>query len=236
MRQAEAAFAEVERAGRGDGAVNIARVALREGRLDDASAALVRAAKAPVPAYPWSVTWFTAMINKQNGRFDEAIANLRDIVGTNFAEARKREFDFGSDYFALNELAQSLFERAKQERGADRKDRRDALLREAAGWFEKTIALDREDVTAHYGLSLVYAALGDDARAAKHRALHDTYKPDDNARDSTVALHRSRYPAANHAAEAVVIYDLQRADRYTGDVGPILQAPAQVAATSGAKP
>ena len=43
------------------------------------------------------------------------------------------------------------------------------------------------------------------------------------------AKHRIANPAANHAAEAVVIYPLQRAGRYTGDVGPILVAPAPVA-------
>jgi len=36
-------------------------------------------------------------------------------------------------------------------------------------------------------------------------------------------------PAANHAAEAVVIYPLQRAGRYMAEVGPILAAPAAVA-------
>src|SRR5579871_1041787 len=46
LRQAEAAFAQVEQLGRGDGALNIARVDLREGRLDEAAAALVRAASA----------------------------------------------------------------------------------------------------------------------------------------------------------------------------------------------
>jgi hypothetical protein len=41
--------------------------------------------------------------------------------------------------------------------------------------------------------------------------LHEYYRIDDNAGDRAVTLHRSRNPAADHAAEAVVIYDLQRA-------------------------
>jgi tetratricopeptide (TPR) repeat protein len=219
LRQAEAAFAEVEKLGRGDGALNIARVSLREGRLDDAAAALERAAKAKIPAYPWSITWFTGLVNKQNGQLDSAIRNFRSVIGTNFAEARAREFDFSKDYGALDELGQTLFERAKLERAPQG---RDALLREAVGWFEKALALDTEDLTAHYNLALISALLGDEARADKHRALYARYKPDDNARDSTVALHRMRNPAANHAAEAVVIYDLQREARYAGDVRPIL--------------
>src|SRR5256885_12303396 len=50
LRQAEAAFAEVEKLGRGDGALNIARVSLREGRLDEAAAAPPRAGKAKITA------------------------------------------------------------------------------------------------------------------------------------------------------------------------------------------
>ncbi len=111
--------------------------------------------------------------------------------------------------------------------------RRDALLREAVGWFEKALALDVEDLTAHYNLALISALLGDEARAKKHRALYTRYKPDDNARDSTVALHRMHNPAANHAAEAVVIYDLRREARYAGDVRPILGAPVQLVRTPG---
>jgi hypothetical protein len=43
-----------------------------------------------------------------------------------------------------------------------------------------------------------------------HEQLHLRYKPDDNAQGRAERLARQRYPAANHAAEAVVIYSLQR--------------------------
>ena len=85
---------------------------------------------------------------------------------------------------------------------------RELLLGEAAEWFQRTLALDPENVTAHYNLQLLYAALGDAARSQYHRQLHQKYKPDDNARDRAVAAARKLYPAANHAAEAVVIYEL----------------------------
>jgi tetratricopeptide (TPR) repeat protein len=236
LRQAEGAFTEVEKLGRGDGALNLARVQLREGRLDDAAASLERAAKARIPAYPWSVTWFSALVNKQNGRLDEAIRNFKDVIATNFAEARKREFDFSKDYVALDELGQTLMERAKQERASERRGERDKWLGEAASWFEKTLALDSEDLAAHYNLALIYEQLGDEARAGKERALYARYKPDDNARDTTVALHRLHNPAANHAAEAVVIYDLQREGRYLADVGPILGPVVSIAATADERP
>jgi hypothetical protein len=46
--------------------------------------------------------------------------------------------------------------------------------------------------------------------AAQHRALHERYRADDNARDRAVAMARRRDPAADHAAQATVIYPLQR--------------------------
>lgn len=51
--------------------------------------------------------------------------------------------------------------------------------------------------------------LGNGKLAAEHRQLHEYYRVDDNARDRAVNLHRSNNPAADHAAEAVVIYNLQ---------------------------
>jgi hypothetical protein len=57
---------------------------------------------------------------------------------------------------------------------------------------------------------LLYTELGDEPQAAHYRQLHARYKPDDNAADLAVQQARRKYPAANHAAEAVVIYPLQR--------------------------
>jgi len=210
LRQAEHAFSEVEKLDRADGPVNLARVYLREGRIDDAAQALRRAADFEPPAYPWLLAWFTGLVNKQNGQLDAAIDNFKSVLNTEFQLAREREFDFGQDYRVINELGQTLFERAKFERGDARREARDALLREAQQWFEKTLQFDPENTTAHYNLSLIHTFLGDEQRASEHRRLHEYYRVDDNAADRAVTLHRSSNPAADHAAEAVVIYDLQR--------------------------
>ena len=77
--------------------------------------------------------------------------------------------------------------------------------------FEKTLVIDSEDVTAHHNLQLLYAELGNDAKSKEHERRHRRYKPDDNAQGRAVRLAREKYPAANHAAEAVVKYPLQRA-------------------------
>ena len=209
LRQAEAAFAEVERLGRPEGPLGRARVSFKEGRLDDAVTALQAGSKFDPPAYPWTVAWFTGLVNKQNGYLDEAIANFSSILDDT-AETRRRAFDFSRDYRLLNELGQTIFERAKQERAAEASARRRAMMAEAAGWFERVLELDPENVTAHYNLALLAEEMNDPDRAELHWAAHGKFKPDDNARDLAVAAARIRYPAANHAAEPVVIYDLQR--------------------------
>jgi len=209
LRQAEEAFLEVERLGRPDGPLNLARVYLSEGRVaEDAPDALRRARDFDPPAPEWSVLWFTGQLNKQNGRFDEAIANYRQIVEGGFEQAKGRGFDFAQDWRVLNELAGTLYERARQERGESNAAAREALLREAASFYERTLTFDSEDATAHYGLAQVYGDLGDEAKAAEHASLHAKYKVDDNATDVAIAKARQKYPAANKAAEPVVIYDL----------------------------
>lgn len=212
LRQAEQAFTSVVGLGRAEGHLNLARVYLREGRLADAIESLKKAASHDPPAYPWSVAYFTALVDLQNGYLDEAIRALRDLVASNFQEAQNRGFDFSQDYRLLNRLAQSLFERAKLERGEARRGIRDAFLEEAVRWFQDALVLDPENTQAHYGLAQAYTQLEETPKAATHRALHARYKLDDNARDRALSIARARDPAADHAANAVVIYDLQRTD------------------------
>lgn len=208
LRQAEEAFSQVESLGRPDGPLNLSRVYLREGRLEEAVQALQRAADNDPPAYPWSVAWFTAQVNAANGYLDEAIAGYRTLVETRFALAREREFDFSQDYRLLNELARTLFERAQVYRPDSAEQ--SAALREAASWYEQALLLDPENAQAHFGLAQIHARLGNPDTEQQHRDLHARYRVDDNARDRAVQLARAMNPAADHAAEDVVLYDLHR--------------------------
>ena len=220
LRQAEEAFTRVEALGRPDGPLNLARVYLAQGTVQtQAIAALERAAGFDPPAPSWSVAWFTGLVNKQNGYLDEAIANFQSIVALDDAETRRRGFDFSQDYRLLGELGQTLFERAKQERGDARRPHREELLQKALAQFQRVLELDPENTTAHYNLDLIYKQLGDKERAAEHLALYRRYKVDDNARDRAVAIARANDPAANHAAEAIVIYDLHREGAYEMQAG-----------------
>ncbi|MHC4828547.1 MAG: multiheme c-type cytochrome, partial [Planctomycetota bacterium] len=139
LRQAEVAFAEVERAGRPEGPLNRARVYIKEGRLQEAATALDAAAAFDPPALPWSVAWFTGIVNKQNGFLDEAIDNFRSIVDMDTAETQRRALDFSRDYRLLNELGQTIFDRAKQRRDEAAQALRREQLADAAGWFDQVL-------------------------------------------------------------------------------------------------
>ncbi|HYO14861.1 MAG TPA: hypothetical protein VE685_16835, partial [Thermoanaerobaculia bacterium] len=95
-----------------------------------------------------------------------------------------------------------------------RRERRDAYLRQAVDYFARTLELDPENAEAHYNLDLAYRLLGQRDKASEHRAAFEKYKTDDNARDRAILIARNRNPAANHAAEAIVIYDLHRPGAY----------------------
>ena len=211
LRQAAAAFEEVDRLGRPDGPLNLARVYIKEGRVQvDAPRALERAAHFQPPANEWSLLWFGAGVAASNGDFDRAIASLERIVQGGFAQAQGRGFDFSKDYTVLDALASARYQRALQAHG----DARQRDLRAARDAFLQALSYDPENLAAHWGLKLVYTDLGDAEKAREHAALHAYYKPDDNARDRAVARARRTYPAADRASEAVVIYDLQRPDAY----------------------
>jgi hypothetical protein len=227
LRQAEEAFRRVEELGRPDGPLNLARVYIEQGTVEDqAIAALERAAAFDPPAPPWSVAWFTGLVNKQNGFLDEAIANFESVVNLSTEETRERGFDFSLDYNLLNELGQTLFERAKLERGAEREQARRGFLERAVTAFERALAVDPESAMAHFNLDLVLRQLGRDEEAAEHRQAYLRYKDDDNARDRAIAIARAANPAADHAADAIVIYDLRRAGAFGLDApaGPALTA------------
>ncbi len=208
--QAAEAFERVEKLGRADGPVNLARVYFKEGRLDEAVAALQRAARSDPPAPRWTVAWFNGLVNKQNGFLDQAITEFRSIINDHYPELDERGLDFSKDYEVINELGQTYVERAKLER--ENPGRQKALLNQGAAEFQKTLALDSENLTAHYNLALIYSQLGDEAGAAYHRGEHDKYRPDDNARDRAITIARRADPAADHAAQATVIYSLNRSE------------------------
>jgi tetratricopeptide (TPR) repeat protein len=211
LKQAEHAFLQVEQLNRFDGPLNLARVYLLEGRVDEAVEAVQRAAEHDSPAPPeWTLAWFSGLANREQGRLKEAEDNFRSIVDQTTAERVARGFDFSRDYEVLNALGRTLFDQAEQLHSPADSAQRRKLLQESVRQFERTLAIDSENVNAHYNLGLLYAILGDKELEQEHKQLHLRYKPDDSAQGLAVRKAREKYPAANFAAEPLVIYPLQR--------------------------
>jgi tetratricopeptide (TPR) repeat protein len=212
LRQAAEAFTQVEALKRWDGPMNLARVYNAEGRLDDAVAALQRADTfRDVPGYPrWTWAWLSGDINRQQGRLTEAILNLRSVLHDRTEDMQQRGFDFSVDYEVINLLGQTLFDLGRLRARQGQHDEARKLWQEAVDTFQRTLAIDSENVAAHHNLQLLYAELGETEKSREHEQLHLRYKLDDNAQGRAERLARQKYPAANHAAEAVVKYPLQR--------------------------
>lgn len=205
--QAADAFAHVEALGQPDGPLNLARVYFKEGRVGDMIAALGRAARFNPPPPRWTLEWLSGLAAKATGDLDGAVADFRAIVTDRYPELDHRGFDFSLDYELVGELGQTLVERAKQEHGSRAQD---TYLREAEREFRDVLAIDSENATAYYNLALVQRELGRGAEAERNQLLYERYRVDDNAGDRAVAIARGADKAADHAAEAIVIYPLQR--------------------------
>ncbi len=213
LRQAEAAFREVERLGRWDGPLNLARVHEQEGDLPAALEALERAAQyEEEPGFPWwTWSWLAGAVDAQRLQFASAAEHLETVLLRRTAETTARGFDFSRDRIVVNELGSVLYDWAQNERRRGNEEEAEALEREAVEWFEKTLAIDPENVAAHFRLERLHRRLGNDERADHHAENHRRYKPDETAQGRAVVLAKERYPAANAASEEVVVHWLHRA-------------------------
>ncbi|MFK8112687.1 MAG: tetratricopeptide repeat protein [Rubripirellula sp.] len=207
LKQAGDAFRKVEQLGRYDGPLNLARVQFAEGDLDGATESLTRALAMDPPPPTWTHSWLSGMVNRQQGNLEAAAESLRAVLSTRIPD---RGFDFSLDYAVRNQLGLTLIDLAQRADVMGDQVGFQSILADAEEHFQEVLKIDAENVTAHANLAEVYALIGDTKQEAHHRMLHRRYKPDDNASEVAIPAARRRYPAANHAAEALVIYDLQR--------------------------
>jgi tetratricopeptide (TPR) repeat protein len=164
FRQAEAAFQKLLTLGVPDavphGHLNLARVYLDEGRLDEAAKQLELSGKCDPPAPAWSRVWFTALVNSETAtrkeHLDAVVGDLEMLLSPD-TQPRDRGFDFAKDYVVWNTLANRLYKR-RQFEPPDSPARREFLLRAVAA-AERVLELDSEDVTAHDLLALAYGEL-----------------------------------------------------------------------------
>jgi len=236
LRQAANAFREVEKLGRFDGPLNLARVMFAEGDLDGATAALGRAAQLDPKPPAWTMAWLSGEVSRQQGFLEEAANSFRSVLNDQSQELRDRKFDFSLDFRVRNSLGLTLLDLAEVADSRGQSERTQELIEEARGEFEKSLLVDSEDVTAHANLAAIYKRLGDAEKADFHSKAHVRYKPDDNAADLARPVARRQYPAADHAAESLVIYWLHRAGAPQLPESSALEPPERINAPESSKP
>jgi tetratricopeptide (TPR) repeat protein len=141
-----------------DGWLNIGRAALLEGDVVRARAVLDKAlALNPKLA---RTNFFYGSLMKSTGDYDQAVAHFQIVLA-----------QYPHDRVALNNLGRVLF---LQRKYAD-----------AVKVLEQVLAVDPEDLQAHYNLMLCYNGLGDEKMAKEHQARYLRFKADESAQAIT---------------------------------------------------
>jgi Tfp pilus assembly protein PilF len=185
VKGAEAAFLKVTVMDPGyvDGWVNVARAQIQEGRMADAEH-MLRAALDLDPKLA-KTHFFLGTVLKNQGRYDEALTHLREAAA-----------QYPRDRVVLNQLGRVHF--LRREFGP------------AIDMFSRVLAIDPEDLQAHYNLMLCHQGLGDAPAAEHERLLYLRFKadessqaitgpfrqlnPHDNNERQSIHEHRSRRP------------------------------------------
>ncbi len=135
-----------------DGPLNLARAKLQEGDLPAAKAALVESEKRRPN---WGKTQlFRSLVSKEEGRLDDALADLDRVL-----------VKFPKDRYVLNQKARALYLAGRY---ADALPPIDAVL-----------AIDPEDLAAHYNAMLCLKALGRAEEAAAEEKWYRFFKDDE---------------------------------------------------------
>ena len=184
LKGAEYAFQRVIEAepGYADGYVNVARALVQEGETEAARPYLEKAlAMSPKLA---RAEFFLAMAQKAAGDYPAALATLTDV---------RRQYP--RDRVVLNQYGRIEF---LQRNYAD-----------AAQAFQQTLAIDPEDLQAHYNLMLCYRGLGRAAEAEREQALFLRFKADESSQALTQQP-RLASPEDNNERQAIHDHDTQR--------------------------
>ncbi|GIT28809.1 MAG: hypothetical protein Ct9H300mP1_08550 [Planctomycetaceae bacterium] len=182
LRQAGAAFAEVEKLGRYDGPLNLARVLFREGRLNEAAEALARASKHETPPtgldHRLALRTRGPLISTSLGKAEK---NFRSVIEDRTTEMARRDSTSARITEWSTRWARPIRPGpALRTPGWPSRDRR---FSKKPSRLPPGTGIDSENVTAHYNLQQLYRELGNNQKARYHTDLHAKFKPDDNARD-----------------------------------------------------
>src|SRR5258707_10682481 len=104
--------------------------------------------------------FFYAKVLRADGKYDEAADHLRKVIA-----------QYPRDRVALNDLGRILFLKHK--------------YADAVKLLESVLAIDPEDLQAHYNLMLCYNGLGDEKMAKEHQARYLRFKADESPQTIT---------------------------------------------------
>ncbi|HXB57441.1 MAG TPA: tetratricopeptide repeat protein [Vicinamibacteria bacterium] len=158
-----------------DGWVNVGRARVQEGNMAGAEE-ILRKALAVDPGLA-KTHFFLGTVLKALGRYDEALGHLQ-AAGAQYPR----------DRVVRNQSGRVLF--LKRRYG------------EAIAEFQKVLAIDPEDLQAHYNLMLCYQGLGDATMAKKEEALYQRFKADESAQFIT-GPYRQLHPEDNNERQQI---------------------------------
>ena len=160
LRGAQAAFRKVTEMdpGYADGWVNVARAQIQEGDLPGAEAMLRKALT--VDPELAKTHFFLGTALKGIGRYDEALEHLQ-----------KASAKYPRDRVVLNQLGRVLFLKRQ--------------FPDAVAALTRVLAIDPEDLQAHYNLMLAYQGMGDTTASAREKVLYERFKADESSQAIT---------------------------------------------------
>jgi tetratricopeptide (TPR) repeat protein len=137
-----------------DGWVNVARAHIQEGNVGAAEPFLRKALE--IDSGLAKTRFFLGTVLKTLGRYDEALTHLRTAAAL-----------YPRDRVVLNQIGRVLF----LQRQFDA----------ATAAFDRVLAIDAEDLQAHYNLMLCYRGAGNAEAAAREQALYTRFKADESS-------------------------------------------------------
>jgi tetratricopeptide (TPR) repeat protein len=177
LKAAQAAFEKVTEVDpqNPDGWVNIGRAALQEGDVARARTVLEKAlALNPKLA---RTNFFYGSLLKSTGDYDQAAAHFEIVLA-----------QYPRDRVALNNLGRVLFLERKYV--------------DAVKVLQQVLAVDPEDLQAHYNLMLCYNGLGDEKMSKEHQARYLRFKADE-ASQAITGPYRQLNPEDNNERQSI---------------------------------
>jgi len=177
LRSARIAFTRVTELEPGyvDGWVNLGRVAVAEGALDEARRVLGKALE--INPRLARAHFFLGLVDKEAGEYDSALDHLRTTAA-----------QYPKDRVVRNQIGRVLF-----------------LSRDYPAAVEETkkvLSIDPEDLMANYTLMLAYRGLGDMERSKYHQELYERFKADEPSQELT-REYREQNPHDNNERQAI---------------------------------